>query len=98
MRDDDCCVQTAEQQSVLSDPSIPPIEEMESNLPANSTLTHFGVLETLGLLFYVASPSGTSYQSIEECPDFVNQVKRRVSQNLLILCLGDPLYRHLDRP
>ena len=71
---------------------------MESNLRANSTLTHFNVLETLGLLFYVASPSGTSYQSIEECPDFVNQVKRRVSQNLLILCLGDPLYRHLDRP
>ena len=49
--------------------------KMEGNLTANSTLSSFGVLETLGLLFYVASPSRTSYQSIDECPDFVNQVQ-----------------------
>lgn len=49
---------------------------MENSITANDTLTSYGVLETLGLLFYVASPSGTSYERIEECPDFVNQVKQ----------------------
>ena len=50
-------------------------QKMEGNLTANSTLSSYGMLETLGLLFYVARPSGTSYQSIDECPDFVNQVR-----------------------
>ena len=47
---------------------------MENSITANDTLTNMSVLETLGLLFYVASPSGTSFERIEECPDFVNQV------------------------
>ena len=33
------------------------------------------VAETLGLFFYLVNPAKSSFETIEECPDYVNQVR-----------------------
>ena len=33
-----------------------------------------GVVETLGLFLYLVDPAKSSFETIEECPDYVNQV------------------------
>ena len=49
---------------------------------ANNSTT-FGYLEDLGLLLYLADPKKSSYRTIEECPDFVNQVSVYFIQKLI---------------
>ena len=76
---------------------------MENIITANNTLTSYSVLETLGLLFYVASPSGTSYERIDECPDFVSQVNQGFQREEYLrthpyLHQGHPLHRYFDHP
>ena len=72
---------------------------MESNLTTNNgTNAGLGELETLGLLFYVASPTKTSYERIEDCPDFVNQVIDRIQSTFRSSSLGHPLHCCSDHP
>ena len=56
------------------------INIIQSNLPRmneTSQEEHFGVsqvAETLGLFFYLINPIKSTFETIEECPDYVNQV------------------------
>ena len=56
------------------------INIIQSNLPRmneTSQEEHFGVsqvAETLGLFLYLINPIKSSFETIEECPDYVNQV------------------------
>ena len=64
------------------------INIIQSNLTRMNETSHeeyFGisqVAETLGLFLYLINPAKSSFETIEECPDYVNQVWRY----LYILC------------
>ena len=40
----------------------------------NTSAADLNVFESLGLLFYIANPATTSFETVEKCPDYVNQV------------------------
>ena len=41
------------------------------------------VAETLGLFLYLVDPAKSSFQTIEDCPDYVNQVWRYLYSSCL---------------
>ena len=51
------------------------------------------VAETLGLFIYLINPAKSSFETIEECPDYVNQVWRYFTFFVISLYnAGHPFY------
>ena len=55
------------------------------------------VAETLGLFLYLIDPAKSSFETIEECPDYVSQVSRYFTSfvtlgDFVISTVGHPFY------
>ena len=68
----------------------------------NTSAADLNVFESLGLLFYIANPATTSFETVEKCPDYVNQVDKYSTSRYWVVrssyCPARPLRDGPDPP
>lgn len=51
------------------------------------------MVERFGLLFYLVNPLKSSFEKVEDCPDYVNQVSDNPATAFISPDQGNPLHR-----